>query len=262
MEVRLKDRIAIVTGAARGNGEGIARALAKEGAMVVLWDVVDRVDETATSIRSSGKNAISFRVDITETNQVNQTVQEILKRYAKVDILVNNAGVYPFVPFLDMSDELRDKVFNINIKGTWNCTKAVLPSMIKQKYGKIVNISSVTGPLVSDPGATAYSATKGAISGFTRALALEVAEFGINVNAILPGYIDTPGVKELVKTLGADPEEFTRALAKSVPMRRLGTIDDVGKLAVFLASEESEYITGQEIVIDGGNVIQEQKGAE
>jgi NAD(P)-dependent dehydrogenase (short-subunit alcohol dehydrogenase family) len=257
--VRLKDRIAIVTGAARGNGEGIARALAKEGATVVLWDVVDRVDETAKSIRSSGHNAVSFKVDITETKQVNQTVQEILKKYAKIDVLVNNAGVYPFVPFLEMSDELRDKVFNINIKGTWNCTQAVLPSMINQKYGKIVNISSVTGPLVSDPGATAYSATKGAISGFTRALALEVAEFGINVNAILPGYINTPGVRELVTSLGEDPDEFVKKLANSVPMKRLGTIDEVGDLAVFLASEESKYITGQEIVVDGGNVVQEQK---
>lgn len=259
---RLRDKVAIVTGAARGNGEGIARAMAREGAFVALWDLLDLVEETAKSIRNLNQKAVAFKVDITNGNQVRRTVQELLKECQKVDILVNNAGIYPFVPFLEMADEVRDKVIDINVKGTMNCTKAVLPIMIQHRYGKIINVSSVTGPLVSDPGATAYSASKAAVSGFTRALALEVGEFGINVNAILPGYIDTPGVKELVKTLGADPQEFTRALAKSVPMRRLGTIDDVGKLAVFLASEESEYITGQEIVIDGGNVIQEQKTSE
>jgi len=262
MKERLKDKVAIVTGAARGNGKGIARAMAQEGAKVLLWDILDLIEETARDINSSGKRAVPFKVDITDIKRVNQTVQEIVGNFGRIDILVNNAAIAFFIPFVETPDDLRDKIFDVNLKGPWNCTKAVIPIMMKQKYGKIVNISSVTGPRVSAAGLTAYSATKGAISGFTRALALEVAEFGINVNAILPGYVDTPMLRGAAKDLGIAEDEFVKMIAKSVPMKRLGTIDDIGDLAVFLASEESKYITGQEIVIDGGNIIQEEKGAE
>ena len=262
MKERLKDKVAIVTGAARGNGKGIARAMANEGATVILWDILDLVEETSKDIGASGKKTIPLKVDITDSKRINRAVQEIVERFGRVDILVNNAAIAFFIPFVEMTDDLRDKTFDVNLKGPWNCTKAVIPIMMKQKYGKIVNISSVTGPRVSAAGLTAYSATKGAISGFTRALALEVAEFGINVNAILPGYVDTPMLRGAAKDLGIAEDEFVKMIAKSVPMKRLGTIDEIGDLAVFLASEESKYITGQEIVFDGGNIIQEQKGAD
>ena len=256
---RLQDRVAIVTGAARGNGKGIAKAMAREGATVVLWDILDLVEETAKDISSSGQRALPFKVDVADSIQVNEAVQKILKEFGKVNILVNNAAIASFIPFIETSDEYRDRVFDVNLKGVWNCTKAVIPVMIDQKYGKIINISSVTGTRVSAPGTTAYSATKGAISGFTKALALEVAEFGINVNAILPGYVDTPLVRGAAKELEMDEDEFIKMLGNSVPMKRIGTIDEIGDLAVFLASEESKYITGQEIVFDGGNIIQEMK---
>jgi len=262
MAGRLQSKVAIVTGAARGNGKGIVRAMAKEGAMVVLWDVLDLVEETANEIRSSGHQAVSFKVDVSDVKQVNQTVQEVMNKFGRVDILVNNAGLGIFAPFTEMADELRDKIFAVNLIGVWNCTKAVIPGMVQRKYGKIINISSVTGPRVSSPGLTAYSVTKGAICGLTRALALEVAELGINVNAILPGYVDTPMLRGVPKQLGIDENDFIQMLSRSVPMKRLGTIDEIGDLAVFLASEESKYITGQEIVFDGGNIIQEQKGAD
>ncbi len=257
---RLEDRVSIVTGAARGIGEGIARAMAREGANVILFGRRDTVKETAKSISDSGQKAIGFKVDVTDAGGVEQAVQQVLKQFGKVDILVNNAGIYPYMPFVEMPDEVRDSVIDVNIKGVWNCTKAVIPSMIKQKYGKIINISSVTGPMVSAKGATIYSASKGAVSGFTRALALEVAEHGINVNAICPGYVDTPGERGGGSRLGMSADEYIKKLAQGIPMKRLGAIDEVGDLAVFLASEESKYITGAEIVIDGGNIIQEIKG--
>lgn len=250
---RLHDKVAIITGAAQGIGEGIARSMADEGATVVLWDISDLVVERAKDICSCGQKAISYMVDVTDAARVNSAVNEILEQFEKVDILVNNAGISFCIQFLEMTDELRDKIFDVNIKGVWNCTKAVLPIMVNQRQGKIINISSVTGTKVAASGYTAYSASKGAVSGFTKALALEVAEYNINVNAILPGYVDTPLARSEVDL------EILGMLANSVPMKRLGKIDEIGDLAVFLASEESKYITGQEIVIDGGNIIQEIK---
>ena len=257
----LKDRVAIITGGAQGNGAGIAKAMAREGATVCLWDIMDKVEETANGIKASGLKATAFYVDVTKSDQVNQATKIIMKQLGRVDILVNNAGIYPLVPFLEVSDELLDKCWNVNVKGTWNCTRAVLPFMIEQKYGKIVNISSVTGPLVSTPGLTPYAMSKGAISAMTRSLALEVAAFGIKVNAILPGFIDTPGLRALAVERGNDPNQAMIDTGKTIPLGRVGLCDDVGEAAVFLASENASYITGVELVVDGGNVIQEFKGS-
>lgn len=257
---RLKGEVAIITGAARGIGEGIANAMAREGAVVVLWDILDTVHKTGEKIKNSGHKAASYTVDVSDTDQIKQTAQKVSEQFGKVDILVNNAGIAYFAPFVEMTDELRDNIFNVNFNGMWNCTKVIITTMIWQKYGRIINISSVTGPRVATPGLTAYSATKGAISGFTRALALEVAEFGITVNAILPGFVDTPLTKPMAEDFQMEEEEFARWLGKSIPMKRMGTIEEMGHLAVFLASDESTYITGQEIIIDGGNSIQEVKG--
>ncbi len=250
---RLKDKVAIITGAAQGIGEGIARAMAHEGAMVCLWDIKGIVKEKAMEISSIGQKAISFIVDVTDTNQINKAVHEILERFGRVDVLVNNAGVGFVVPFLETSDEVRDKTLDVNFNGVWNCIKAVLPVMINQRGGKIINISSTTGTRVAAAELTAYSASKGAVLGFTKALALELAEYNINVNAILPGYVDTSLMRNSI-----DPETLEEII-ESVPMKRLGRAEELGNLAVFLASEESKYITGQEIVIDGGNIIQEIK---
>jgi len=256
---RLKGRVSIVTGAAAGIGEGIASALAREGATVALFGRHDTVRKTAKGISDLGQKAIAFKVDVANAAEVNLAVQQVLKQFGRVDILVNNAGVYPEMLFVEMPDDVRDSVIDINIKGVWNCTKAVIQGMIKQKYGKIINISSVTGPMVAAKRETIYSASKGAVSGFTRALALEVAEHSINVNAICPGYIDTPGMRESASETGMSLNEYLKEFSDSIPFGRMGSIDEVGDLAVFLASEESKYITGTEIVIDGGNIIQEQK---
>ena len=252
--------VAVVTGAAQGIGKGIALALARKGATVALWDTSQAVHETARTIQALGQKALSFIVDVSDSGQVDRTTQKIQDQFGHLDILVNNAGIAHFALFLEMSHEQRDRLFNVNFLGVWNCCHAILPSMIQQGYGRIVNVSSVTGPKVATPGLTAYSATKGAISALTRSLALEVAANGITVNAILPGFIDTALTKPMADDFGMDEEGFSQWLQKSIPMQRLGTIEELGHLAVFLASAESGYITGQEIVIDGGNTMQEVKG--
>ena len=249
---RLDGRIALVTGAAQGNGKGIAKRLAEEGATVVLTDVSEKVHETAKELKASGLKAVGMKMDVTKSSEVNQTVKKVLEEYGKIDILVNNAGIYPDEPpIYEMPEEFWDNMYNINVKGIFHCLKAVLPAMVKRKSGKVINLSSVTGPMVSVPHSSAYSSTKAAISGLTRALAIELADYGINVNAMCPGYVKTPGSQYLA--------EKERKIAASIPLKRFGTIDDVGDLAVFLASDESSYITGTEIVIDGGNIIQEVK---
>lgn len=259
---KLEGKVAIVTGAAQGNGEGAARVMAREGATVVLTDVLDLVHETAKSITDDGYKAVSFKMDVTKPAEVSQVVQTVLEQFGKVDILVNNAGVVQIVRLVDMADEVRDKMFDVNIKGAFICTKAVLPAMMTRKYGKIVNISSVSGLLVADMGECAYGATKGALWGFTRALALEVVEYGINVNVVCPGMIETPMVKQAAATVNPeDPEDVLKRLASGIPMGRLGTIEELGELVAFLASEESKYITGTPIIIDGGSTIPESPGS-
>ncbi len=258
----LRDRVAIVTGATRGLGEGIAKAMAREGAIAILFGRDTKLlQKNEKEINTSGQKAVAFKVDVADAGQVNKAVDEVLKRFGKVDILANNAGIAPPMLFMDMPDEVRDNVIDTNFRGVWNCTKAVLPGMLKQKYGKIINISSVTGPMVSVKGMTAYSASKGAVSAFTRALALEVAEYGINVNAICPGTFDTEMIRKIanIRAVGHE-EEYIKKLGKEIPLGRLGTIEEMGDLAIFLASDSSKYITGTEIVIDGGNIIQEHKG--
>jgi NAD(P)-dependent dehydrogenase (short-subunit alcohol dehydrogenase family) len=256
---RLAGRVALVTGAAQGIGKGIAKAMIKEGAQVILWDIINLVHETAENVSRSGSNVASHNVNVAAPGEVEETLRLILNEFGRIDVLVNNAAIARFVPFVDMTDTIRDKVLNVNFCGTWNCTKSVIPTMIKQEYGKIINISSVTGPRVATSGLTAYAASKGAISAFTRTLAIEMAEYGITVNAILPGWIDTPLTKPMAEELKMNQKDFDIWLSKSIPMRRMGKTSELGDLAVFLASEESAYITGQEIIIDGGNIIQEVK---
>ena len=185
-------------------------------------------------------------------------VNEIGNKYGKIDILVNNAGVCKLETFEKMDDELRDFHFDINIKGTWNVTRAVLPFMKNANNGSIVNLSSVTGPMVADSGEVAYATTKAALIGFTKSLAMELVSDNIRVNAIMPGYIMTPMVEGMAKTSNSsNPEKVVEGIALGIPMKRLGTIEELGELTAFLSSDESSYITGQGIVIDGGSTLPE-----
>ena len=173
-----------------------------------------------------------------------------------INILVNNAGVAKLTPFLETPDEIRDFHFDINIKGTWNVSKAVVPYM--SSGSSIVNLSSVTGTMVADTGEVAYATTKAAVLGFTKGLAAEVVDKGIRVNAILPGYIMTPMVEGIAKDSNKDnPNSVVDGIAKGIPMKRLGTIEELGEFAAFLASDEASYLTGQGYVIDGGSTLPE-----
>lgn len=255
---KLDGKVAVVTGAAMGNGEGIARVLANHGAHVCLWDIDEKVFETAQSIESEGQRSTPFKVDVTKFEDCRKAAETLIAEHGRIDILCNNAGVARLAKFLDMSDELRDFHFDVNIKGVWNCTKAVLPNMKKNRYGKIVIMSSVTGPMVADEGMTAYATTKAGLLGFTKALAREVAKDGITVNAICPGYILTPMVEHTARESNpANPGAVITGIAAGVPMGRLGNIKEIGDLAAFLASDDSSYITGTQVVIDGGSTLPE-----
>ena len=256
----LKGKIAIITGGAMGNGLGIAEVFLKLGATVVILDYSDKLGTTLGQLMKISQNVVGYKVDITDKNLVKQIVDAVYKKYNKIDILVNNAGVAKLAKFEDMTDDIRDFHIDINIKGTWNVTKAVYPYMIKNNYGKIVNLSSVTGPKVADPGEVAYATTKAALIGFTKGLAMEGVKHNITVNAILPGYIMTPMVEGIAKDSDSNnPENVIKGIADGIPMGRLGTIQELGNLAAFLASDISNYITGAEFVIDGASTLPETK---
>lgn len=248
--MKLKNKIAIVTGAGQGIGKGIALALAKEGAKVVVSDISEGVNDVVKEIEALGSQALAIKADVSNNQQTEEMAKETIKKFGRIDILVNNAGIFPFKGFLDMKEEDWDRVLNINLKGVFNCTKAVTPTMAKQKYGKIINISSIAGTRVGYVGLTHYCASKAGIAGLTKALALELAPFKINVNAIAPGAIDTPGITS------AMDEQTRKDFTETVPLKRFGLPEDIANLVVFLASDESSYVTGECIVVDGGLTIQ------
>ena len=256
--MNLQGKIAVVTGGAMGNGKGIVESLLKAGASVVILDKSSELTNTVNELGSKGYKVLGINVDISNKNLLVQVVDIIKKYYDHVDILVNNAGICKLETFENMTDELRDLHFDINIKGTWNVTKVLLPMLRASGKASIINLSSVTGEMVADSGEVAYATTKAALIGFTKALAREEVDHNIRVNAILPGYIRTPMVESMAKeTNPNDPESVITGIAKSIPMKRLGNPSELGELACFLASDASSYITGTSIVIDGGSTLPE-----
>ena len=248
--MKLKDKVAIVTGSGQGIGRGIALALAKEGAKIVVIDITDRIYDVVKEIMNLGTQALAMKTDVSSAEQTGEMVKITVEKFGRIDILVNNAGIFPFKPLVEMTESDWDKVLNVNLKGVFNCTRAVAPHMINQKSGKIINIASIAGVVVGFAALTHYSASKGGIIGFTKSVALELAPFGINVNTIAPGSIETPGARMDMN------DKSVKQFLQAIPLKRIGQPEDVANAVLFLASDESSYITGQCLVVDGGYTIQ------
>jgi 3-oxoacyl-[acyl-carrier protein] reductase len=243
--LELKGKIALVTGAAQGIGRSIALLLAQKGVDIVISDInLEKAEETAKEVEALGRKVMAIRADVANTNDVERMVEAILERFGQIDILVNNAGIARDKLILRMTEEDWDAVLNVNLRGTFNCTKAVIRHMSKQRKGKIVNIASVVGEM-GNVGQANYSASKAGVIGFTKTIAREFAQRGINVNAVAPGYIETPMTKAL-------PEKVKEELRRMIPLERLGRPEDVAQAVLFLVSEASSYITGQVLNVNGG----------
>jgi 3-oxoacyl-[acyl-carrier protein] reductase len=246
--MRFKDEIVLVTGSARGIGREIATAFAKEGAIAIISDInAESCQKTAQELVSLGLKADAMTCDVTKLASVEEMVNKILDKYTRVDILVNNAGITKDNLFLRMREEEWDAVLTVNLKGTFNCCKAVAKSMLKARKGKIISIASVIG-ILGNIGQANYAASKAGIIGLTKSLAREFASRNINVNAIAPGYIKTDMTDQL-------KEETRQQILQNVPLGRMGTPEDVAGVCLFLGSKEANYLTGQTIKVDGGMAI-------
>ncbi len=242
--MRLKDKVALITGAGRGIGSAIAERFAKEGAKLVLCDLdADNIQSLVKTIKAEGGQALGFKVDVTDPQAIGAMVEKSLAQFETIDILVNNAGITRDGMFHKMSEEDWDLVMDVNLKGVFHVTHAVVPIMRAKNTGKIVNISSASR--FGNAGQTNYSASKEAVVGFTRSLAFELGPKGVNVNAVAPGTIET----DMYWTI---PEHLREFMKLMTPLGRAGAPEDIANLCLFLASEEANYITGQVIQCDGG----------
>jgi len=246
--MELEGRVSVVTGASQGIGEAIALSLAREGAEVILVDIQEeKLNEVIAKIESSGGRAASYCVDVSRFDQITEVVGTILEKHKKIDHLINNAGITRDNLLMRMKEEEWDAVIAVNLKGVFNFSKAVIRHMVSNRYGRIVNISSVVA-LMGNAGQANYSASKAGVVGFTKSLAREVAPRGITVNAVAPGYITTAMTENL-------PESITKLFVDLIPMKRFGSPEDVARTVKFLLSDDSSYITGQVIGVNGGMLM-------
>lgn len=253
---KFNHQVVIITGASRGIGKGIAKLFASEGAHVVLVGRDEaQLKIVQTSIQENEGKAISIKADVSQPNDMKRVIDETLRIYGKIDVLCHNAGIYPQTRLENMTLEEWQKVIDVNLTGTFLAVRSVIPAMKSQGYGKIVITSSISGPQTALPGFSHYTASKGGIAGFIRTAAVELAKYQINVNAVEPGNIMTESLEELGL-------EHIENMVRAVPLGRLGTPDDVAHAILFLASKEADYITGQSIIIDGGQTLPESHFSE
>ena len=243
------DKVAIVTGAGQGMGRAVAQRLAAGGARLVVNDVRgDAAERTAADIVAGGGQATAVAADVASKPDVDRIVDATLEKYGALHILVNNAGVLRPTPLVDIEEDEWDLVVNVNLRGTYLCSRAVLPAMQDAGWGRIVNFSSTAGKSVSTVGGAHYTAAKAGVLGFTRHLAKEVARYGITANAVCPGLIDTEMVRSTIS------EDRARAYVESFPIARMGAPEEVAELVAFLASDRAAYITGASLDINGGDL--------
>jgi len=246
--MRLKDKVALITGGARGIGRAIAIAFAQEGADIAIGDVnLEEACKAAKEIETMGRKSLAIDLDVTDYLKAEEAVNKILDKFTKVDILVNNAGITKDNLILRLSAAEWDAVLNVNLKGTFNCIKAVSKAMLKQRSGKIINIASIIG-VIGNAGQANYSASKAGIIALTKTAAKELASRNINVNAVAPGFIQTEMTARL-------PEDLKQKMQQLIPLNRFGSPEEVAGVCLFLASEAASYITGQTIIVDGGMVM-------
>jgi len=244
--MNLVDKVAIVTGAGRGIGRAIAIALAREGANVIVNDVdLQTAEKVAKEINSMGQQALAIQVDVSDSKEVNRMVQLVIKKYKRVDILVNNAAIIRRGLIEDLKEEDWDKVIDVNLKGAFNCMKAVAGIMKKQRYGKIVNISSIAGKIGDLASAPCYGASKAGMTCLAKSLARELARYNINVNVVAPHAIETDMSKEW-------SEEKRKSIIAGIPLGRMGEPEDIAEAVVFLVSDKAKFITGEVLDVNGG----------
>jgi NAD(P)-dependent dehydrogenase (short-subunit alcohol dehydrogenase family) len=251
----LKNKVALVTGARRGMGKADALALAAQGAKVAVTDIdLAGCQAVVDEIKAKGGEAAAFKMDVSNAAEVDQVITAVVAQFGRLDILVNNAGIYAPKPALDLTEAEWDRTIAINLKGQFLCAQRAAREMAKNKWGRIVNIASIASGQVGIGivGGAHYTASKGGIIGMTETLADEWAALGINVNAIAPGAIDTP----MSRSVRMTPEQFQAFLDANVPLKRIGRPEEVAAAVVFLASEESSYITGATLYVDGGWLAQ------
>tara|TARA_B100000686_G_scaffold121219_2_gene128272 strand:+ start:10417 stop:11157 length:741 start_codon:yes stop_codon:yes gene_type:complete len=242
----LNGKVALITGGSRGIGKSVSIELAKAGAIVIInyANSESSAKEVLNIVEESGGTGEMLQFNVSDTIVVEEKIKYILEKYEKIDILVNNAGITRDSLFMRMKEQQWDEVFEVNTKGVFNCTKNVVRSMVKNQYGKIINITSVVGEM-GNPGQANYSSTKSAIMGFTKSLAKELGSKNINVNAISPGFIET----DITDVL---PDSVKEKYKEIIPLSRFGIPEDVAKAVLFLASDDSSYITGEILKINGG----------
>lgn len=246
--MRLKDKVSIITGAGRGIGQATALKFGREGAVVIVCDLGQAaVDDTVAQVREAGGRAEGYVVDVTSRPSIDAMVQAVREKHGRIDVLVNNAGIVMDAQFRKMSDAAFDKVIEVNLKGTYNCARAVVDIMLEQESGVILNASSIVG-LYGNFGQTNYAASKFGVIGMVKTWARELGRKGIRANAVCPGFVETP-------ILGTIPEKVLEAMRERVPMGRLGRPEEIANTYAFLASDEASYINGAVIEVSGGATI-------
>ena len=248
MLTSIKGRSVVVTGASKGIGKGIARVFANQGARVMV--VARGADQAAATAKELGDGARSFAADVTDYASLQAMAKATADAFGGIDILCANAGIFPQVKIEEMDPDEWDRVLGTNLKGNFLSVKACLPYLKKSDQGRVILTSSITGPITGFPGWAHYGASKSGQLGFMRTACIELAKYGITINAVMPGNVVTEGLEDL-------GEDYLKTMAASVPLKKLGRVEDIGNAALFLASKEANYITGQTIVVDGGQTVPE-----